>query len=497
MARTPRYLLAATLVLGVVAQPGAAHAATITVNTPADEDGAGGNCSLREAVQAANTDAAFGGCTAGSGPDTIAVPAGTYVLTVPGPDENLNGTGDLDVATAVTIDPTGAVVIDGGALDRVIHVLAPAGALTVSDLTIRRGSAPGMANGGGIFNEGSVTVTGVTLTDNEAQSGGAIATTGSATLVNDTLSANRARVDGGGLFQAGGTATVNNLTIADNTADNDANDSGNGGGIAVGGGTLAVANTLVGNNRDASTPANLKHADCSGTVASQGYNLVEDTAGCTLAGTTTGNVTGEDPRLEGLAANGGPTATHALRKNSPAVNAGNPAASGAAACAATDQRGVARPQGPRCDIGSFELEQPAGAGPQCLGRSVTIAGTTGNDTLMGTPGPDSIQAKAGNDSVSALPRSDTVCAGPGMDSLRGGPGPDRVGGQGDDDRAGGGPGPDAVSGNAGNDRLRGARGRDRLFGGGGNDALNGGPGFDVCRGGPGVDRFRRCERTVQ
>ena len=56
------------------------------------------------------------------------------------------------------------------------------------------------------------------------------------------------------------------------------------------------------------------------------------------------------PALIGpLAEIGGPTLTHALLAGSPAINAGDDSA-----CPATDQRGVARPQGPQCDIGSVE-----------------------------------------------------------------------------------------------------------------------------------------------
>ena len=58
--------LAALALLGLAAS---ARAATITPNTLSDEYNVGTSCSLREAVEAANTDAAFGGCTAGSGPD--------------------------------------------------------------------------------------------------------------------------------------------------------------------------------------------------------------------------------------------------------------------------------------------------------------------------------------------------------------------------------------------------------------------------------------------
>ena len=83
----------------------------ITVNTTADESGAGSNCSLREAITAANTDTPFGGCPAGSGADTITLPAGTYTLTVPNAgamNEDNNATGDLDVNTSLTIQGAGA-----------------------------------------------------------------------------------------------------------------------------------------------------------------------------------------------------------------------------------------------------------------------------------------------------------------------------------------------------------------------------------------------------
>jgi len=56
--------------------------------------------------------------------------------------------------------------------------------------------------------------------------------------------------------------------------------------------------------------------------------------------------------LAPLADNGGPTDTHALIKGSPGVDAA-PVDSD---CPATDQRGIARPQGGGCDIGAFELE---------------------------------------------------------------------------------------------------------------------------------------------
>ena len=58
-----------------------AIAATITVNTSADELTNNGNCSLREALEAANNDTAVDGCAKGSGADTVGKPAGSYEST--------------------------------------------------------------------------------------------------------------------------------------------------------------------------------------------------------------------------------------------------------------------------------------------------------------------------------------------------------------------------------------------------------------------------------
>jgi hypothetical protein len=60
-----------------------------------------------------------------------------------------------------------------------------------------------------------------------------------------------------------------------------------------------------------------------------------------------------DALIGALGDNGGPTPTHALLSGSPAIDT---AAGGA--CPATDQRGVTRPQGPRCDVGAFEVQVP-------------------------------------------------------------------------------------------------------------------------------------------
>ena len=63
-----RSTLAAIWVILAVT-PGVASAAEITVTTTDDEINSDGDCSLREAIEAANSDAAVDNCTAGSGTD--------------------------------------------------------------------------------------------------------------------------------------------------------------------------------------------------------------------------------------------------------------------------------------------------------------------------------------------------------------------------------------------------------------------------------------------
>ena len=85
-----RYVLVGLVALVAVflAQGQPAYAVTITVNSTGDVIADDGVCTLREAITAANTDTASGAmggeCIAGSGTDTIDVPAGTYTLALAG-----------------------------------------------------------------------------------------------------------------------------------------------------------------------------------------------------------------------------------------------------------------------------------------------------------------------------------------------------------------------------------------------------------------------------
>src|SRR5207248_1604146 len=115
---------------------------------------------------------------ASSGSDTISLPAGSYNLSLAGANEDADASGDLDIKSDLTITGVGAVVIDAKSLDRVFQVFAGFN-VTVAGVTIRGGH--GAEQGGGVFNAGTLTLTGNTITNNAAMGdNGAGGTTGEA-----------------------------------------------------------------------------------------------------------------------------------------------------------------------------------------------------------------------------------------------------------------------------------------------------------------------------
>ncbi|MGH3928742.1 MAG: DUF7594 domain-containing protein, partial [Pseudonocardiaceae bacterium] len=131
-------------------------------------------------------------------------------------------------------------------------------------------------------------------------------------------------------------------------------------------------NTIIANNPTG--------GNCAGSVDSQGGNLENaDTCGLRASGDRI-NV---DPRLGTLADNGGPTLTHALQGGSPAVNNAN-----IPPVPATDQRGVARPQGLAPDVGAFESETPGCAG--ALEASADIDSWLAEDNVTANFGSDAV-----------------------------------------------------------------------------------------------------------
>ncbi|MFE1442188.1 choice-of-anchor Q domain-containing protein [Streptomyces sp. NPDC058739] len=353
---------------------------------------AAGTCTLRAAVMAANA-------RPGS---TVELPAGHYRLSIPPNPRYLNTrtadptTGDLNVTAPTTFRGAGAreTVVDAERLDRVFRMGADT---SLSDLTVTGGEArqrevrvtdPG---GGGIANSGNMTLRRVAVTGNTAGYGGGIFNIPDShlTLIESTVSDNVAGEAGGIRFDD--TGTVLNSTIANNRVTDDwdrpGSLSGYGGGIDIRGtglveirnstitgnsstdggggvniapayldslpsgvtdaidaplGHLALQNTIIAGNTVGPAFGDCKKAFAA--IESRGGNL--DSAG-TCGLTAEGDLPRQDPRLGALGNHGGPTDTLALLPGSPAVDA-------ASDCPATDQRGVARPQGPACDIGAFE-----------------------------------------------------------------------------------------------------------------------------------------------
>ena len=244
-------LLSVVAMLLVFGTTDTAEAANIVVDTFADIVDDDGSCSLREAITSANTNTASGStsgeCAAGGSSDAISLGAGTYALALSGAGEDNNATGDLDISADLTVGGAGAgsTVIDGGALDRVLQITSGA-TVGISNVTITNGSTS--ANGAGIYNRGTLTLTNTTITGNAStngNSGGIYNYLATATLNSSTVSNNTSLYDGAGIFKVGGTLTLTGSTVSGNTGRN------SGGIKSDNGGTLTLTNSTVsGNNAE-------------------------------------------------------------------------------------------------------------------------------------------------------------------------------------------------------------------------------------------------------
>lgn len=381
--RFPFYWIAwAALSLAAAPSQAATFVVNVTADTPDAATGNGicadtnGNCSLRAAVQEAN---------ALAGDDTIVLSAATYPLTGAAGDD-LALSGDLDITGNLTINgsTTAGTVIDGSSVDRVLDV-GPAGGgvnVTISNLTVRNGSAPG-ESGGGIRNNGTLSLNNVTVTTSSSGiNGGGLLNLGTLTLTNTTVSNNTASAAGGGIYNGSGTLTINASTVSGNNANGA---GGDGGGIFnASTATAALTNATVSGNtandagggvlNSSGATVTMTNVTLSGNAAVVGggvsnsgtatltNSIVANSAGANCSGAITGSnnldsgntcgftISNQNPLLAALASNGGTTQTHALSVGSPAIDAGS-------LCPppATDQRGVVRPFGGACDIGAFEF----------------------------------------------------------------------------------------------------------------------------------------------
>lgn len=361
-----------------------AYAAAFTV-TNTDDTGTG---SLRAAITNAN---------AAKGSNTITISAnGKIVLASPLPL----------LGFTLTITGPGADKLTIQGSPGPAPVLTSNATLQLSGVTITGGANAGNNGGGILVMGGSLTLLNSTITGNTAALGGGIYSAGELVILSSTISGNT----GTGAIYGGGDISVVDSTIANNQGTaivspvtgailsiESSTISGNTdaagiGGIQLQGGSAKIRNTTFSGNSGAqggdfwtfsdgvtlaltnvtavggSAPAllfdhaatvTLRNTVLAGTgtrcsaghlPTSQGHNLSSDTT-CNLTQAT--DKPGVDPMLGPLAANGGPTRTHAPLAGSPVLNAGD-----GAGLVTNDQRGLPRVQFAVVDIGAVEVSEP-------------------------------------------------------------------------------------------------------------------------------------------
>ena len=331
------------------------------------------SCSLADAITAANSDTATGGCGAGNGADTITL---TADITL--------GAALPYITSKITI--AGVNYFISGADSYLIFRVGGAGNLTLNNLTLKNGRS--QDEGGAIYNDGKLHVNSSTFSNNSATNrGGAISNKGTLRITRSTFNGNRAT---GGQYGIGGAisdtdtarTTINNSTFYQNRADF-------GGAINVYGNVTVTNSTFVANTGDFFGSAirtyitgylilrNSLLSDNIGSYAcythvrelSQSNNYIDD-------GTCNATYSSGDGSINLGALTGSP-AYYPLLDNSIAIDAAN-----GEYCPATDQAGTARPIGNRCDIGAHESSSLA---PSPTPTKTSTPTPTGTLTATATP----------------------------------------------------------------------------------------------------------------
>jgi uncharacterized repeat protein (TIGR01451 family) len=359
----------------------------------------------------------------------------------PGATITFSVTGTISLSNELVIDKnltiqgpaTPGLMISGSNTNRVFNIQSGM-TLLISDLTIANGKAS--TGGGGIRNDGTLTITGSTITNNttpdgadatgavnggNSGDGGGIYNTGTLTLINSTLSGNQTGRGGdnlsGGTGNGGnsgngagiystGTVLLTNTTITNNSvgrvgrvANTDPpppgvqGNAGLVGGVFNSGGTITLNNTIVANNHNGFGDED----DLNGVVdSSSASNLIGSDAGLSgISNGSNGNQIGTaaiplSPHLGALADNGGPTKTHLPDQFSTAIDAGSNALAidQGSNPLTTDQRGTGfprrtdggagKPDEPTVDIGAVEGTLT----PPPPGADLTVAKSVDRDTVV-------------------------------------------------------------------------------------------------------------------
>jgi hypothetical protein len=336
--------------------PDVALAEDFDVSTTADGDDSECvlDCTLREAVSLARSG------------DQVNLRGGNYVLTQ----------GELVLNNDTIVGENARTTfIDGGDKSRVLTVIEVTS--RVSAVTIRNGNGLGFKPdglGGGIFiHSGTLLLQNSTVSGNTGTHGGGIAANGIAQLIGVTVSGNTGST--GRLTRGGGIATsatggllLGNSTVSGNTAVDQVGTASQGGGIHSAGALSIIASTIAGNSAAEGGGLYMVPPPTQAATSLQNSLLSHGTGGA-CGGPGLGNLTatanvisdescqlkdssnlqGVNPRIGALADSGGPTNTHALLPDSPAIGR-------AGSCAMFDQRGFNRVA--PCDSGAYEYRAP-------------------------------------------------------------------------------------------------------------------------------------------
>lgn len=252
-------------------------ASIIYVNSTVQSPGSSGDCTLGEAIVAANQDTQVDGCNAGSGADIISLPAGTYTLHNIASSDPLHGDNGLPaIVTDIAIQGAGAETTIIERADNAPSMFRffggfdqSNGSITLTDLTLRGGRfaeggaiyMPGRSitleravlennhsgRGGAIwirYEQGGVTADNCIFRDNESTDSGGVMEARNATISNSRFVNNRA-VNGGAYRYAAGSGAV--LTITDTTFENNHADD-YGGAVSAAGIVNITRTRFTGNN---------------------------------------------------------------------------------------------------------------------------------------------------------------------------------------------------------------------------------------------------------
>ncbi|QDU07644.1 Putative peptidyl-prolyl cis-trans isomerase [Gimesia aquarii] len=241
----------------------------ILVTTLNDQTTADGKVSLREAIEAANSDNPFDVAPAGNGHDTIMFDPALFIDEGSGSTRTIDLAGRFLITDSLTIiaptSPEGDALLTLDADNPGLpfrHFLIDDGTsentLLVSLQNLKLINGQTDDSGGSIFNSEHLVITNSDLINNKSNNGsggGAIYNTGTLEISNSFLQSNSVQqAEGGAIYSTSGSVTITQTTI-----DNNESTGGSGGGIYVLNADLSITDSVLSNNSGHSSGGGVYH----------------------------------------------------------------------------------------------------------------------------------------------------------------------------------------------------------------------------------------------